>query len=165
MVLKKTSVPIQACLTTSQDAMHVAKVINNYLKQDSKSFTSRMIVKLLCYDAWPLMPRPRVTLPNTFPSGPHFGILCIEWDQHIVEENRLSKIVEGSECSLPIKFIVAHFVFHCTQRLSNNFPMRMLVGQVAIVFIRLFSLWHFNDPCSPRGLNRSSFSWLFCRAH
>ena len=95
---------------------------------------------------------------------------------HIFEENRmsltteprklLSKTVYSSKCSVSIKFVAAHFVFHCSQRLSNNFPMRMLVGlQVAIVFIGWFSVWHFNDPRSPRGLNRSSFSWLFSWAH
>ena len=78
----------------------------------------------------------------------------------------LSKTVYSSKCSVSIKFVAAHFVFHCSQRFSNNFPMRMLVGlQVAIVFIGWFSLWHFNDPRSPRDLNRSSFSWLFSWAH
>ena len=49
-----------------------------------KSLTSRMIVTLLYYDAWPLMPRPHVTLPSTFPSGRHFGIGCILLPIHLM---------------------------------------------------------------------------------
>ena len=80
--------------------------------------------------------------------------------------NFLSKTVYSSKYSVSIKFVAAHFVFQCTQRLSNNFPMRMPVGlQVAIVFIGWFSFWHYNDPRSPRDLNRSSFTLLFSRAH
>ena len=62
----------------------------------------------------------------------------------------LSKTFYSSKCSVSIKYVAAHFVYYCTQGLSNNFPMRMLVGlQVAIVFIALFFALK---------LQRSSFS-------
>ena len=48
---------------------HVSKLLSFFAR---KSLTSRIIVKLLHWDAWPSMPRPHVTLPSTFPSGRHF---------------------------------------------------------------------------------------------
>ena len=49
----------------------VSKLLSSFVR---KSLTSRIIVKLLHWDAWPSMPRPHVTPPSTFPNGRHFGI-------------------------------------------------------------------------------------------
>ena len=71
-----------------------------------------MIVKLLYYDAWPLRPRPHVTLPSTFPSGRHFRIRCI---------GRILSLLTGSDivisifCMCELKYCIIQTGLHlCT---------------------------------------------------
>ena len=56
-----------------------------------------MIVKLLYYDAWPLMPRPHVTLPSTFSSGRYFGIRRIRTSVALIPTSGRTLPVENAK--------------------------------------------------------------------